>query len=111
MATTTSSTKKDIEATKLWHMRLGHAGEKSLQILAKKRLLKGTKACKIEFCEHCVMGKQRKVKFGIAIHNTKLFWIMCTQMCGDLPRLRPSEVGIILLLLSMNFSGEIGCIL
>ena len=47
--TTTSSTKKDAEATKLWHMRLGHAGEKSLQILTKQGLLKGTKACKLEF--------------------------------------------------------------
>jgi len=34
-------------------------------------LLKGTKACKLEFCEHCVLGKQRRVKFGTAIHNTK----------------------------------------
>ncbi|KAG6420699.1 hypothetical protein SASPL_117236 [Salvia splendens] len=32
--------KKDAEATKLWHMRLGHAGERSLQILAKQGLLK-----------------------------------------------------------------------
>ena len=56
VATTTSSTKKDVEATKLSHMRLGHAGEKSLQILTKQGLLKGTKACKLEFCEHCVLG-------------------------------------------------------
>ncbi|KAG6435040.1 hypothetical protein SASPL_106689 [Salvia splendens] len=34
------SNKKDAEATKLWHLRLGHAGERSLQILAKQRLLK-----------------------------------------------------------------------
>jgi len=52
-------------------MRLGHAREKSLQILAKQGLLKDTKACKLEFCEHCVLGKQRIVKFGTAIHNTK----------------------------------------
>jgi len=71
VVTTTSSTKKDAEATKLWHMRLTHAGEKSLQILTKQGLLKGTKACKLEFCEHCVPGKQRRVKFGTAIHNTK----------------------------------------
>ena len=71
VATTTSSTKKDIEATKLWHMRLGHAGEKSLQILAKQGLLKGIKTCKLDFCEHCVLGKQRRVRFGTAIHNTK----------------------------------------
>jgi transposase InsO family protein len=50
---------------------LGHAGEKSLQILAKQGLLKGTKTCKLEFCEHCVLGKQRRVKFGTVIHNTK----------------------------------------
>ena len=66
-----SSTKKDAEATQLWHMRLGHAGEKSLQTLAKQGLLKGTKTCKLEFCEHCVLGKQRRVKFGTGIHNTK----------------------------------------
>ena len=74
-------------------------------------LLKGTKACKLEFCEHCVLGKQQRVKFGIAIHNTKVFWIMCIQMCGDLPRLRQSEVGIILSLLWMIFPGEFGCLL
>nr|CDN96898.1 putative Ty-1 copia retrotransposon [Phaseolus vulgaris] len=71
VAAATSSSKKDAEAAKLWHMRLGHAGEKSLQILTKQGLLKGTKACKLEFCEHCVLGKQRRVKFGTAIHNTK----------------------------------------
>ncbi|KAE8707872.1 hypothetical protein F3Y22_tig00110372pilonHSYRG00231 [Hibiscus syriacus] len=61
----------DLDATQLWHMRLEHAGEKSLQILAKKGLLKGAKACKLNFCEHCVLGKQKRVKFGTTIHNTK----------------------------------------
>ncbi|KAE8717034.1 cytochrome P450 71A9-like [Hibiscus syriacus] len=61
----------DLDATQLRHMRLGHAGEKSLQILAKKGLLKGVKACKLNFCEHCVLGKQKRVKFGTTIHNTK----------------------------------------
>ncbi|KAG6386586.1 hypothetical protein SASPL_151752 [Salvia splendens] len=41
VSTATSSNKKDAEATKLWHFRLGHAGERSLQILAKQGLLKG----------------------------------------------------------------------
>ncbi|CAL9031518.1 unnamed protein product [Prunus brigantina] len=27
--------------------------------------------CKLEFCEHCVLGKQTRVKFGTAIHHTK----------------------------------------
>ncbi|KAG6395494.1 hypothetical protein SASPL_146139 [Salvia splendens] len=38
--TATSSNKKDAEATKLWHLRLGHAGKRSLQILVKQGLLK-----------------------------------------------------------------------
>ncbi|CAL8989939.1 unnamed protein product, partial [Prunus brigantina] len=39
--------------------------------LVKQGLLKGAKACKLEFCEHCVLGKQTRVKFGTAIHHTK----------------------------------------
>ena len=66
---TTVSVKDD--ATRVWHMRLGHAGEKSLQSLIKQGLLKGAKSCKLGFCEHCVYGKQTRVKFQSAIHNTK----------------------------------------
>ncbi|CAL2233267.1 unnamed protein product [Prunus armeniaca] len=52
-------------------MRLEHAGEKALQGLVKQGLLKCAKACKLEFCKHCVLGKQTRVKFGITIHHTK----------------------------------------
>ncbi|KAJ9558432.1 hypothetical protein OSB04_013046 [Centaurea solstitialis] len=41
----------DFEASKLWHLRLGHAGENALQGLAKQGLLKGVKNGKIDFCE------------------------------------------------------------
>ncbi|KAG8502473.1 hypothetical protein CXB51_000399 [Gossypium anomalum] len=68
---TVSAKDVDPEATRLWHMRLGRAGEKALQTLAKQGLLKGANSCKLEFCEHCVLGKQTRVKFGLAIHNTK----------------------------------------
>ncbi|KAE8701188.1 Detected protein of confused Function [Hibiscus syriacus] len=61
----------DLDATQLWYMQLGHAGEKSLQIMTKKGLLKGAKACKLNFYEYCVLGKQKRVKFGTTIHNTK----------------------------------------
>ncbi|CAL8995464.1 unnamed protein product, partial [Prunus brigantina] len=64
-------TRDSTNTTRLWHMRLGHAGEKALQGLVKQGLLKGAKACKLEFREHCVLGKQTRVKFGIAIHHTK----------------------------------------
>ena len=39
----------DEDATKMWHMRLGHAGEKSMQTLAKQSLLNGIKTCKLKF--------------------------------------------------------------
>ena len=52
-------------------MRLGHAREKSFRMLAMQGLLKGAKTCKLEFCEQCVMGKQKGGKFGTAIHNTE----------------------------------------
>lgn len=72
-AATVTDSKEDVgsDTTKLWHMRLGHAGEKALQGLVKQGLLKGAKTCKLGFCEHCVLGKQTRVKFGTAIHRTE----------------------------------------
>ena len=52
-------------------MRLDHTGEKSMQALAKQGLLKGAMTCKLEFCEHCVLGEKTNVKFGTTIHRTK----------------------------------------
>ena len=57
--------------TKLWHMRLGHAREKAMQGLVKQGLLKGVKTCKLDFYEHYVLGKQIKMKFGTAVHQTE----------------------------------------
>ena len=57
--------------SRLWHYRLRHTGEKSLQALCKQGLLKGAKSGKIEFCEHCVLDKETNVKFGTAIYQTR----------------------------------------
>ena len=65
-----AESKRARETTRLWHMRLAHVGEKSLQNLIRKGLLKGATACKLDFCELCVLGKQTRVKFGTTIHNT-----------------------------------------
>ena len=70
-AAAVSEVDKVAEMSRLWHMRLGHAGEKSLQTFSMQGLLKGAKTCKLDFCEQCVLGKQKRVKFGTAIHNTK----------------------------------------
>ena len=47
----------DVDNTILWHMHLGHAGEKASQSLTKQGLLKGAKTCKLPFCEFYVLGK------------------------------------------------------
>ena len=41
------------DSTKLWHMRLGHMGEKRMSMLSKKGYLEGAKIGKLEFCDHC----------------------------------------------------------
>ena len=69
-AAAASEADKVAEMSRLWHMRLGHDGDKSLLALAMQGLLKSAKTCKLDFCEQCVMGKQKRVKFGTAIHNT-----------------------------------------
>ena len=37
----------------------------------KHGLLKGTKTYKSNFCEHCVVGKKTRVKFGITNYDTR----------------------------------------
>ena len=66
-----SSSLSDDDITKLWHMRLGHMSENGMAELSKRGLLDGEGICKLKFCEHCVFGKQKRVRFTRGIHNTK----------------------------------------
>ena len=52
-------------------MRLGHMSEKGMTILSKKGCLGSAGTGKLEFCEHCVLGKQKKVSFSTAKHRTQ----------------------------------------
>ncbi|GJV59270.1 transposable element [Tanacetum coccineum] len=63
--------KSNSDLTKLWHMRLGHMSEKGMVILSKRGLLDHHKVASLEFCKHCVIGKQKRVSFSKAIHQTK----------------------------------------
>ena len=47
----------------LWHKRWSHISEKGIDCLAKKRLLLSLKDAKLYMCNHCVVGKQRRVSF------------------------------------------------
>ena len=43
----------------------------ALQTLVNQGVLKGPTTGKIDFCELCIFGKQKNVKFCTAIHQTK----------------------------------------
>nr|GEU99515.1 retrovirus-related Pol polyprotein from transposon TNT 1-94 [Tanacetum cinerariifolium] len=64
-----ATSKASLDDSKLWHYRLGHMGEKGMKNLAKKGLIKVL--CNLEFCEHCVFGKQKRVSFSLGIHRTR----------------------------------------
>ncbi|KAK2976634.1 hypothetical protein RJ640_024168 [Escallonia rubra] len=70
-AAATSSSDIDSDTTKLWHIRLGHMSERGMDVLSKQGLLGSKKIEKLNFCEHCVFGKQCRVKFSRAVHTTK----------------------------------------
>ena len=61
----------DSETTKIWHMRLGHMSALGMTELSKRGLLEGCHADTLDFCEHCVFGKHKRVKFSAAVHNTE----------------------------------------
>ncbi|KAG8500899.1 hypothetical protein CXB51_002904 [Gossypium anomalum] len=60
-AAVASSSLSDDDITKIWHMRLGHMSENGMVELSKRGLLDGQGICKLNFCEHCVFGKQKRV--------------------------------------------------
>ncbi|KAG8473064.1 hypothetical protein CXB51_035003 [Gossypium anomalum] len=70
-AAVASSFLSDDDITKLWHMHLGHMSENGMVELSKRGLLDGQGICKLNFCEHYVFGKQKRVRFTRGIHNTK----------------------------------------
>jgi len=65
-----SSNDLDSDTTRLWHMRLGYMSERGMTILSKRGLLCDQKTGSLNFCEHCVFGKQCRVKFSTCIDRT-----------------------------------------
>jgi hypothetical protein len=54
-----------IEKVMMWHQILGHIGEKGLRLLHGKGMVEGmfNFSLDFDFCEHCVYGKQNRVRF------------------------------------------------
>lgn len=51
-----------VNLTQMWYQRLGHISEKGLVELSKQDLLNGDKIDKLDFCEHCALGKRKEAK-------------------------------------------------
>ncbi|KAK9113082.1 hypothetical protein Scep_020601 [Stephania cephalantha] len=66
-----ANTKPD--SAMLWHKRLGHMGERGLQVLSKRNLLPHLKSVSLDFCEDCVFGKQHRVAFSLSTCKSKNF--------------------------------------
>ena len=65
-----SDPSSDVDVTKLWHMRLGYITEWGMTILSKRGLLCSQCTSSLEFCEHCLFGKQKRLSFSMAIYRT-----------------------------------------
>ena len=52
------------ESTIKWHHKLGHMSKRGIKILAERNLLPGLTSVNLPFCEHCVISKQSRLKFG-----------------------------------------------
>ncbi|XP_057950984.1 uncharacterized mitochondrial protein AtMg00300-like [Malania oleifera] len=59
----------EFDDTILRHMRLGHINEHDMKELHKRKLLKGMKTCKLNFCKFCVLGKRNMVQFKEVMHK------------------------------------------
>ncbi|KAG8472440.1 hypothetical protein CXB51_034197 [Gossypium anomalum] len=70
-AAVASSSLSDDDITKLWHMRLGHMSENGMAELSKRGLLDGQGICKLNFCEHCVFGKQKRKSLGVLLKQKR----------------------------------------
>ena len=50
----------------MWHQRLGHMSEKGMKLMEAKGKLSSLKHVDVGACEHCILGKQKKVSFSKA---------------------------------------------
>ncbi|KAK2998859.1 hypothetical protein RJ639_022999 [Escallonia herrerae] len=67
-----SSSDIDSDTTKLWHMHLGHMSERGMDVLSKQGLLGSKKTGKLDFCEHCVFGKQFLISRDVTFDESSM---------------------------------------
>jgi hypothetical protein len=72
----------------LWHQRLGHIGEKGLRTLHGKGMVEGMSNCTLDFdfCEHCIYGKQNRVRFPSGATRAKgILELIHSDVFGPVP--------------------------
>ncbi|KAG8483166.1 hypothetical protein CXB51_022143 [Gossypium anomalum] len=84
-AAVASSSLSDDDITKLWHMRLGHMSENGMVELSKRGLLDGQGICKLNFCEHCVLGSKREFDSLEESITRRKRWSIFILIYGDHP--------------------------
>ena len=94
VAVTSRSLSED-DIMKLWHMRLRHMSDNSMANLSRRGLLDGKKTSKLVFCERCIFGKQKRVRFSFGIHKSKGYLTIYIQTFGDLQKYLLLEVLLI----------------
>jgi hypothetical protein len=62
---------KDNDSVRLWHQRLGHMSEQGLKVLSDHKLLPSLKSLKLDFCKHCIYGKQNRQRFKTRRHTSE----------------------------------------
>jgi len=62
-----------VNSSMLWHQRMGHIIKKNLHAMHSKGMVEGVPdfSSEIDFCEHCVYGKQCQVKFPFGATRAK----------------------------------------
>jgi len=78
-AVTTPSS--EVDSTQLQHARLDHMSGKGMTILNKRGLLVREGTGKLDFCDHCVFKKQKKV-FLLLLTVLKIPLIIYILTCG-----------------------------
>lgn len=55
----------------LWNKMLGHMSQKGLEVMLRRDQLPSLNSIDLEFCEHCLHGKQRGINFVKIGHDKK----------------------------------------
>ncbi|CAA7029322.1 unnamed protein product [Microthlaspi erraticum] len=88
-----NAAKAVVDMTRVWHSRLAHMSQSSMETLVRKGFLKSGEVKQLGFCEACTMGKSHKQSFKKAKHTTnEILGYVLSDLWGS-PNVTPSLSG------------------